>query len=48
LGETSAGGDETAQQCGWLKDKYGRFMASYPHRFAQVVHDPNAEKSQQV
>jgi predicted 3-demethylubiquinone-9 3-methyltransferase (glyoxalase superfamily) len=24
----SEGGDEKAQQCGWLKDKYGAFMAS--------------------
>jgi predicted 3-demethylubiquinone-9 3-methyltransferase (glyoxalase superfamily) len=44
----SAGGDETAQQCGWLKDTYGVSWQVIPTVLLKMVHDPNAEKSQQV
>jgi predicted 3-demethylubiquinone-9 3-methyltransferase (glyoxalase superfamily) len=30
----SEGGDEKAQQCGWLKDKYGVLMANHTNCFA--------------
>ena len=44
----SAGGDETAQQCGWLKDTYGVSWQVIPTVLLKMVHDSNAEKSQQV
>jgi predicted 3-demethylubiquinone-9 3-methyltransferase (glyoxalase superfamily) len=44
----SEGGDEKAQQCGWLKDKYGVSWQVIPTVLLKMVNDPNAEKSQQV
>jgi predicted 3-demethylubiquinone-9 3-methyltransferase (glyoxalase superfamily) len=39
------GEDEKAQQCGWLKDKYGPFMASCPQHFDR---NDNPEKFQRT
>jgi predicted 3-demethylubiquinone-9 3-methyltransferase (glyoxalase superfamily) len=44
----SEGGDERAQQCGWLKDKYGVSWQVVPGVLLEMIHDPDAEKSQRV
>ena len=44
----SAGGDPKAQQCGWLKDKYGLSWQIVPTRLMELLGDPDREKSQRV
>jgi predicted 3-demethylubiquinone-9 3-methyltransferase (glyoxalase superfamily) len=44
----SAGGDETAQQCGWLKDKYGLSWQIVPTALEDLLNNSDAEASQQV
>jgi predicted 3-demethylubiquinone-9 3-methyltransferase (glyoxalase superfamily) len=44
----SAGGDEKAQQCGWLKDKYGLSWQVVPTVLTGMVNDPDPEKSQRA
>jgi predicted 3-demethylubiquinone-9 3-methyltransferase (glyoxalase superfamily) len=44
----SEGGDEKAQQCGWLKDKYGVSWQVIPTVLLKMINDPDSEKSQQV
>ena len=44
----SEGGDERAQQCGWLKDKYGVSWQIVPEILSELVGDPNSEKSQRA
>lgn len=44
----SAGGDETAQQCGWLKDQYGVSWQIVPRILVELLNDANTEKSQRV
>ncbi|HYM99844.1 MAG TPA: VOC family protein [Aestuariivirgaceae bacterium] len=44
----SAGGDKKAQQCGWLKDKYGVSWQVVPTVLPEMITDPDAEKSQRV
>jgi predicted 3-demethylubiquinone-9 3-methyltransferase (glyoxalase superfamily) len=44
----SEGGDEQAQQCGWLKDQYGVSWQVVPTVLLELVNDSNAEKSQRV
>jgi predicted 3-demethylubiquinone-9 3-methyltransferase (glyoxalase superfamily) len=44
----SEGGDEKAQQCGWLKDKYGVSWQVIPTVLLKMVNDTDSEKSQQV
>jgi len=44
----SEGGDETAQQCGWLKDKYGASWQVVPSVLLEMINDPDAEKSQRA
>jgi predicted 3-demethylubiquinone-9 3-methyltransferase (glyoxalase superfamily) len=44
----SDGGDEKAQQCGWLKDKYGASWQVVPTVLPQMLNDARAEKSQRV
>lgn len=41
----SSGGDEKAQQCGWLKDKYGVSWQIVPTVLPKLINDPDAEKS---
>jgi predicted 3-demethylubiquinone-9 3-methyltransferase (glyoxalase superfamily) len=42
------GGDEKAQQCGWLKDKYGVSWQVVPTILPEMLNDSNSEKSQQA
>jgi predicted 3-demethylubiquinone-9 3-methyltransferase (glyoxalase superfamily) len=44
----SEGGDEKAQQCGWLKDKYGVSWQVVPAILAEMIADPDVEKSGRV
>jgi predicted 3-demethylubiquinone-9 3-methyltransferase (glyoxalase superfamily) len=44
----SEGGDESAQQCGWLKDKYGASWQVVPSVLPEMMRDPNPEKSGRV
>jgi predicted 3-demethylubiquinone-9 3-methyltransferase (glyoxalase superfamily) len=44
----SEGGDEGAQQCGWLKDKYGVSWQVVPTVLFELVNDPDSEKSQRA
>ena len=44
----SEGGDEKAQQCGWLKDKYGVSWQIVPIVLIKMLKDKDAEKSERV
>lgn len=44
----SEGGDEKAQVCGWLKDKFGVSWQVVPTVLNEMVSDPDPEKSQRV
>jgi predicted 3-demethylubiquinone-9 3-methyltransferase (glyoxalase superfamily) len=44
----SQGGDEKAQQCGWLKDKYGLSWQVVPRVLAEMLTDSDSEKSGRV
>ncbi len=47
-GELSRGGDEKAQMCGWLKDKYGVSWQIVPRVLIEMINDPDSEKSGRV
>ncbi len=44
----SAGGDPEAQQCGWLKDRYGLSWQIVPTRLIELLRDPEGVRSQRV
>jgi predicted 3-demethylubiquinone-9 3-methyltransferase (glyoxalase superfamily) len=44
----SEGGDDKAQQCGWLKDKYGVSWQVVPTVLPDLVGDPASAKSQRA
>lgn len=44
----SEGGDETAQQCGWLKDKYGVSWQIVPRVLVEILGDADESKSQRA
>lgn len=44
----SEGGDEKAQVCGWLKDKYGLSWQVVPIRLNELMDDPDPEKAGRV
>lgn len=44
----SVGGDPRAQQCGWLKDKYGVSWQIVPTIMPELYKDENSAKSQRV
>lgn len=41
----SEGGDDSAQQCGWLKDKYGVSWQVVPTVLIEMISDPDTAKS---
>src|SRR5688500_18515048 len=41
----SAGGDKNAQQCGWLKDKFGLSWQIVPRILPELLSGPDAAKS---
>jgi predicted 3-demethylubiquinone-9 3-methyltransferase (glyoxalase superfamily) len=45
LGE---GGDERAQQCGWLKDRFGVSWQIVPDRLAELLNDRDPAKGKRV
>jgi predicted 3-demethylubiquinone-9 3-methyltransferase (glyoxalase superfamily) len=47
-GTLSAGGDEAARQCGWLKDKYGLSWQVLPSVLADLMSDADPRKSGRV
>ena len=44
----SQGGDERAQQCGWLKDKFGVSWQIVPVQLAEMMHDSDRERADRV
>jgi predicted 3-demethylubiquinone-9 3-methyltransferase (glyoxalase superfamily) len=44
----SEGGDPKAQQCGWLKDKYGLSWQIVPNVLSAMLRDKDAKKSESV
>lgn len=44
----SEGGDEKAQMCGWLKDKFGLSWQIVPTALPEMLNDPDPKKSQPV
>jgi len=44
----SEGGDEKAQQCGWLKDKYGLSWQIVPTILGEMLQDKDPKKSEKV
>lgn len=44
----SVGGDESAQQCGWLKDQYGVSWQVVPRVLLEMIDDPDSGKSQRA
>jgi len=47
-GKLSKGGDAKAQQCGWLKDRYGVSWQIVPTIMVELLTDPDPEKSRRV
>ena len=44
----SEGGDPQAQQCGWLKDKFGLSWQIVPKVLPELLNDPDTAKSQRA
>jgi predicted 3-demethylubiquinone-9 3-methyltransferase (glyoxalase superfamily) len=44
----SEGGDEKAQVCGWLKDKFGVSWQIVPASLSEMISDPDREKAERV
>lgn len=44
----SQGGDENAQQCGWLQDRFGVSWQIVPTAMEEMMNDPDKEKSRRV
>jgi predicted 3-demethylubiquinone-9 3-methyltransferase (glyoxalase superfamily) len=44
----SADGDRAAQQCGWLKDRYGVSWQIVPTVLAELMSDPDHAKAERV
>ncbi|HET9233390.1 MAG TPA: VOC family protein [Candidatus Eisenbacteria bacterium] len=44
----SEGGDPNAQQCGWLKDRFGLCWQVVPRILNEMVEDPSSEKGQRA
>jgi len=46
--QLSKGGDKNAQQCGWLKDKYGVSWQIVPTVLGDMLQDKDSEKTNRV
>jgi predicted 3-demethylubiquinone-9 3-methyltransferase (glyoxalase superfamily) len=46
--QLGAGGDPSAQQCGWLKDKFGLSWQIVPRSLAEMIADPDPNRSGRV
>jgi predicted 3-demethylubiquinone-9 3-methyltransferase (glyoxalase superfamily) len=46
--QLSEGGDKKAQQCGWLKDRYGASWQVVPTVLPEMLNDSDYERSQRV
>jgi len=44
----AAGGDPRAQQCGWVKDKFGLSWQVVPKILPELISDPNSPNSQRA
>lgn len=44
----TAGGDPKAQQCGWLKDKFGLSWQVVPTSVAEMLNDPDTKKTDRL
>jgi predicted 3-demethylubiquinone-9 3-methyltransferase (glyoxalase superfamily) len=44
----SAGGDDKAQQCGWLKDRFGLSWQIVPVVLVEMISDPDPARSGRV
>lgn len=44
----SEGGDEKAQVCGWLKDRYGVSWQVVPSRLTDMLSDPDSARAERV
>jgi predicted 3-demethylubiquinone-9 3-methyltransferase (glyoxalase superfamily) len=44
-GRLSEGGDPAAQQCGWLKDRFGVSWQVVPTRLSELLADPDPERA---
>jgi predicted 3-demethylubiquinone-9 3-methyltransferase (glyoxalase superfamily) len=44
----SEGGDPSAQQCGWLKDRYGVSWQIVPTALPELLSDPDPEKARRA
>ena len=44
----SEGGDPAAQQCGWLKDKYGLSWQVVPRLLDEMINDPDKAKMERA
>ena len=42
------GGDPNAQQCGWLKDRFGLSWQVVPKNLAQLMNDPDQRKTERA
>jgi len=47
-GKLCEGGDEKAQVCGWLKDKFGLSWQVSPSILPELLLDPDKEKANRV
>jgi predicted 3-demethylubiquinone-9 3-methyltransferase (glyoxalase superfamily) len=47
-GKLSEGGDENAQQCGWLKDKFGLSWQIVPTALGEMLGDKDPQKARRV
>ena len=47
-GRLSEGGDEKAQQCGWLRDRFGVSWQVVPAALIELLNDPDPERARRA